>query len=98
MSRFNRKVDTNHPKIVNHLRACGYQVFDTHALPGRLDIDCLSKSGLIIVPMEIKMPGEKLTEAEEIYLSQWPGYIVHSEDEAQRLMERIDQWRVQTEA
>jgi hypothetical protein len=47
--------------------------------------------------MEIKMPGEKPTEAEQVYLSQWPGYIVRSEDEAQRLMERIDQWRVQTE-
>jgi hypothetical protein len=97
MSRFNRKVDTNHPRIVNHLRECGYQVFDVHALPGRLDIDVLSKSGLI-VPLEIKMPGEKPTEAEQVYLSQWPGYIVRSEDEAQRLMERIDQWRVQTEA
>jgi hypothetical protein len=97
MSMHNRKVDRNHPQIVNHLRDCGYKIFDVHALPGRLDIDVLSKSGLI-VPMEIKMPGEKLTEAEETYLSQWPGYIVHSGDEAQRLMERIDQWRVQTEA
>jgi hypothetical protein len=97
MTKYARKVDRNHPQIVEHLRKCGYIVFDTHALPGRLDIDCLSKSN-IIVPIEIKMPGEKLTEAEEIYLSQWPGYIVHSGDEAQRLMERIDQWRVQTEA
>jgi hypothetical protein len=97
MSKFARKTDANHPQIVNHLRKCGYKIFDVHALPGRLDIDVLSKSGLII-PIEIKVPGEKLTEAEETYLSQWPGYIVHSEDEAQRLMERIDQWKVQTEA
>jgi hypothetical protein len=97
MTKFARKVDRNHPQIVNHLRACGYKIFDVHSLPGRLDIDVLSKSGLII-PLEIKVPGEKLTEAEETYLSQWPGYIVHSEDEAQRLMERIDQWKVQTEA
>lgn len=69
-------------------------MFDVHALPGRLDLDVLSKSG-IIVPMEIKMPGEGLTSDEETYLAHWPGQVVYSFEQALEIMQTVDEWRVE---
>ena len=94
MTRRAARVDGNHAAIRDGLRACGYACFDVHALPGRLDLDVLSRSG-IIIPLEIKMPGEPLTEAEEKYLECWPGFVVYSLDQAKEIMQTVDEWRVE---
>lgn len=84
-----RRVDLNHAIIRDGLRKLGYPVFDCHALPGMLDIQVLSKAG-VIIPMEIKSPGENLTPAEKEYLDTWPGFVVRSLDEALRIMQVCD--------
>jgi hypothetical protein len=88
-----RRTDANHAEIREGLRRCGYRVFDVHSLPGRLDLDVLAKSGLI-VPVEVKQPGEGLTEKEQTYLAFWPGIVVYSVDDALEKLAKFDRIRL----
>lgn len=90
-----RRVDNNHAAIIAFAREkLGRKVFDTHALPGRLDFDILTEGGLTFA-VEVKLPKEKLTEKEQEYFSQgWPAIVVHSEQELFDHMQVLDQLRI----
>jgi len=90
-----RRVDNNHKAIIDFaVNVLGRTVFDTHALPGRLDFDILSAGGLTFA-VEVKQPGEKLTEKEEAYFSAgWPAFVVHSEQELFDHLQVIDKLEV----
>lgn len=92
MRRRPRK-DRNHPQIVNALRDVGYTVQDLAGvadgcpdiLVGGID----RRTGVRRDwPVEIKMPGEPLTDDQEVWHATWGGtvYIVESVDDAYRLV------------
>ena len=85
------KVDAGiHAAIRDGLRDAGYQVFDVHSLPGRLDLDARSLSG-ITVALEVKHAGEPLTAAEKKYFAAgWTAEVVHSLAEALLVMQKWD--------
>jgi len=91
-----RRVDNNHKAIIDFaVNVLGRTVFDTHALPGRLDFDILTKGGLTYA-VEVKQPGEKLTEKEQAYFDAgWPAFVVHSEQELFDKLQEIDKLRAQ---
>jgi hypothetical protein len=76
------RTDANQPTIIKALRAIGCQVIyikwptDLVVSGGRLGDQTLW--------MEVKMPGEKLTVAQELFWQSWPGrkVIVTTEQEA----------------
>jgi len=87
-----RRVDNEHAKIRDTLRASGYCVIDTHALGfGFPDLLVVGKCGLVVL-MEIKTPGEKLDAAEIKFHAAYTGRIciVYSVDEAQEVMYAFD--------
>jgi hypothetical protein len=70
------KADGNQPEIVDELRARGFLVSHTHALGhGKPDIVVGGYHfGLhcnVLLWVEIKMPGAKLTEMEEVFHKEW---------------------------
>ena len=95
--RRDARTDANHAEIREGLCRAGYAVFDVHHVPGLLDLQVLSKNGLIIVPMEIKSFEGKLTPKEEKYLKSWPGHIVRTLDEALEIMYKIDRIMIKYE-
>jgi hypothetical protein len=63
--RYGARTDANHAEIRNGLRKCGFTVEDYHKLGrGVPDLCVLIRPGYSLL-LEVKMPGEKLTEAEE---------------------------------
>lgn len=79
------KVDRNQAEIVKHLRWSGFDVDLVHQLKGLYDIIV---TGLpvwshmpVALRVEIKMPGEKLTPAEQEYWNQvkHPGNLIVAE-------------------
>jgi hypothetical protein len=87
------KVDTGHTQISDGIKRAGYQVFDVHAMPGRLDLDVLTRRGLILV-LEIKN-NSKVTEAEKKYIDAgWPCVIVHTLAEALLELQKADAYVV----
>jgi hypothetical protein len=88
-----RRVDGNHAEIRDGLRAAGYTVLDlSKAACGIPDILALSKCGASVF-MEIKMPGEKLTDAERKFHAIYTGLccVVFSLEDALDKLEKIDE-------
>jgi DNA-binding NarL/FixJ family response regulator len=96
MSQYAKRTDRNHAEIRRTLKQCGYYVMDTfrvgHGFP---DLLAVSKAGLPVL-LEVKMPGEKLTDAEREFWRSYPGPIavVQSAQEAVDLMSDCDTGRV----
>ena len=67
-----RKTDRNHTEIRDGLRQCGYQVTDMSAI-GKGIPDLLVGKCRLRCWVEVKMPGEKLTEAERVFFDHAPG-------------------------
>lgn len=83
--RRDARVDANQAEIVEALRQVGAVVFDTHALGGGfLDIAVLFRGAVHLI--EIKMPGGKLTPAEQEFHDAWGNspfvHIVYSMEDA----------------
>lgn len=82
-----RRVDGNQGAIVEALRAVGAVVQLTHTI-GKGCPDCFITYShghiRLCMPLEIKMPGEKLTTDELDWWAKWngPGAVVHSVEEA----------------
>jgi hypothetical protein len=94
-----RRVDKNQPEIVKALRKAGYRVWHTHRAGfGFPDILVLSKAHIPVL-IEIKMPGEKLTPAENKFHAEYRGpiAIVDNADEAIEVMQKYDRLEIVTE-
>jgi hypothetical protein len=84
-----RRRDKNHNEIRAALTKAGFWNWDTADLgKGFPDVLALRKNRSVVL-LEIKMPGEHLTPAEEKFHEWYPGElaIVYSKEEAIRVME-----------
>jgi len=81
--RYRAKADRNQPQVVKALRAAGWAVRHTHTIGQGWPDLVVAKQGVTAV-VEIKMPGEKLTDAEVEFFETWPGakMIVYDEQDA----------------
>lgn len=82
-----RRTDANQAEIVAALEKAGCSVLDTHTLSGGAwDIE-VGYAGHNY-PMEIKMPGGKLTPTEVAFHQSWHGtiYVVYSAEDALRVV------------
>src|SRR5574343_391377 len=85
--------DCNHAEIRDALRKGGYYVKDTGDYKGGFpDLLVTSKSDIGVL-MEVKMPGEKLTKAEEKFWDEYRGplELVFSVEEAFEAMQAWDE-------
>ena len=83
--RYRKAIDANQSEIVAALRSAGWKVHDTHALGGGIPDLAVWREGGPRVWVEIKMPGEKVTEAERAFFYEWgPGaaIVVYSSEQA----------------
>jgi hypothetical protein len=84
-----RRVDRNHAEVRTALRAAGWHVTDLFRV-GRGVPDMLAARPGLAVLVEVKVKGEKLTEAEEAYLKLYPGpavVVYGAQDAVDRLAE-----------
>lgn len=89
---FARRVDKNQPEIMQALQAAGYRCWSTHRAGfGIPDVLALSKTNIPVL-LEIKMPGEKLTDAETKFhfVYDAPIAIVDSIEAAIKTMQQYD--------
>jgi hypothetical protein len=96
--RRNRR-DAHHLEIVRALRAAGYYVLVLADLKhGVFDLMVVSKSRQQLTTlMEIKTPGEHLTEDEQRFSDAYPGAqtVVFSVEQALAHMRLIDTWVIE---
>lgn len=87
------RVDSNHAEIVAALRRAGYAV-QSLATVGKGCPDLLVANEHMTCVMEVKTEKGKLTEAEDLWLANWPGYtaIVRSADEAVEKAAHLTRW------
>jgi hypothetical protein len=87
VSRYARKVDRNHAEIRDGLRACGFRVADTSRLGSGFP-DLVVSAYAVLWMVEIKMPGEPLTEDEQVFADLWAEHylVAHSLEEALSLL------------
>ena len=83
--RYAAKVDRNQADIVRALRQVGAEVTPTQTL-GHGFPDLVAGFRGVTYLLEVKMPGEHLTEDEERWHRRWSGQvsIVYSEEDALR--------------
>jgi hypothetical protein len=91
--------DIHHMEIVRALRHAGYFVIDLSDLKhGVFDLHVVSKSKQRLTTlMEVKTPGEHLTEDEQRFADNYPGAktIVFSVEQALAHMHLLDEWRIE---
>jgi len=83
MPHYSSKVDRNQAEVVAALRAAGWVVIPMNVMRGKwLDL-AISKQGVTIA-VEVKMPGEALTESERKFVDEWAGLtmVAYSGQEA----------------
>ncbi len=82
-----KAVDRNQPEIVSALRKAGVSVQILSAV-GQGCPDILAGYNEVSYPIEIKMPGGKLTDDQRVWHSEWKGkvWIVYSAEEALRIV------------
>jgi hypothetical protein len=81
-----KKVDGNHQDVKDGLIALGYAILDIHDLGrGVPDLLVLTPWNVLVL-IEVKMPGKKLTSDEERWHRSWPGkvYIAVTAEEVHR--------------
>jgi len=85
------KVDGNHSEIVELLRFCGYPVRSLAAVGDGIP-DLLVGVLHVNVLIEVKMPGEPLTEAQRKFWDTWPGlkFIAETRERALRVCSSIE--------
>lgn len=85
------RVDGNHGEIVELLRFCGYPVRSLAAVGDGIP-DLLIAVLHVNVLCEVKMPGEKKTEAQVKFWNTWPGakFVAESREQALRTCSRIE--------
>jgi len=91
--RYRKAIDANQKEIVAALRAAGWKVHDTHALGGGIPDLAVWREGGPRVWVEIKMPGEKVTEAERAFFSAWGAgdkLIVYGAEDALEKLRAFD--------
>jgi hypothetical protein len=80
--------DANQYLIVQALRTAGVTVIEMGGVgDGVPDLHCYRPSHGLMRWLEVKMPGGKLTEAQEKFHRLVPVWVVHSVEEALRAME-----------
>jgi hypothetical protein len=80
--------DANQHLIVDALRAAGVTVIEMGGVgDGCPDLHCYRRSHGLMRWLEVKMPGAKLTPAQEKFHALVPVWIVHSVEEAMKAME-----------
>lgn len=77
-----KRVDRNHAAIRDMLRELKYKVADTHEASNGFPDLVVAIDTTTCLLLEVKMPGEKLTEAEAKFHGDFPVAIVHDIDEA----------------
>ena len=87
--RYDAKVDTNQPEIVQAFRTMGYTVHDTHRL-GQGFPDLLVSGGRLgerNVLIEVKGDKGRLTADEKDFFTCWPGekHVIRTIEEVERL-------------
>jgi len=77
------KRDGNEAAIAEALRAAGYAVQTLEQGKGVPDLLVCGPDGRLSM-LEVKQPGEKLTQAQVKWHAAWPGrvYVVHTPEEA----------------
>ena len=88
--------DNNHVDVREGLRKAGYFVLDLGDVgDGCPDLLVVSKSNLVEL-VEVKMPGEKLTDDETKFMKRYPGryLIARSAEDVLSDMAIIDDWRI----
>lgn len=85
MARKYGKVDLNQKAIVSALRQCGCTVTSTASIGNGFPDISVGIHGVNWL-LEVKQPGEKLTEAEKRFHTTWRGQcaVVYSVDDALR--------------
>lgn len=68
------KVDGNHTAIVDALRQSGISAVSIASVGGGVP-DILAGFRNVTALLEVKMPGEKLTTAEQEWHSRWGGHV-----------------------
>jgi hypothetical protein len=87
MPRTGRR-DANQKSIVEALRAAGVTVIEMGGVgDGVPDLHCYRRSHGLMRWLEIKMPGGKLTPAQEKFHALVPVWVVYSVADALRAME-----------
>jgi len=105
MTRHATKKDGNHNEIAKELTGRGFQVIDTsgvgpNCIPGFPDMIVTTRTNCVSVLLEIKMPGEGLSSAEEKFHRMYKGPlgIAYSIAEAVAVMEWFERGYVTKEA
>jgi hypothetical protein len=91
-----KRKDGNQKIIEEALTKAGYWWFDTSALGrGYPDLHVVSKSDISVM-VEVKMPGEKLTPAEEKFWKDYeaPLAIITSAEEMLMYMQTLDKRKI----
>lgn len=75
ISRHIKRRDSNHQQIVTELEQLGFRVLDLHNVGGCPDLLVSGYQGdrAVNVLVEIKSAGQKLSEGQETFFSDWPG-------------------------
>jgi hypothetical protein len=94
MRYWDAKADANQPEIVKEFRRLGAFVFHVHRLKNCCDLIVLYKG--VVVAVEVKMPGKKLTAGEDVFSGDWTTNggkwaMVTSIEEARGLIESIEE-------
>jgi len=93
MSKYARKVDSNHAEIRDAMRAYGAYVFDASAT-GRGFVDLVVGYAGHTALVEIKSPKGKFTEAQLNFIENWKGGIlarIEDVDGAIRLLKTMEE-------
>ena len=96
-SRFAARKDKNQPMIEQSLTAAGYKWWSLHRQGfGVPDLLVLSKSNIPVL-MEIKQPGEHLTDAEQTFHAEYkaPLEVVYDEQQCLDCMAYYDTLRLE---
>lgn len=75
MPRYAAKADRNQPEVTAALRAAGWSVYHTHTVGRGYPDLAVAKDGWS-AHVEVKMPGEKLTDDEQTFHRTWQGPLV----------------------
>lgn len=86
--RYDAKVDQNQAEIIAALEAAGCSVANTSRLGDGFPDLVVARPGGLALPMEVKMPGKKLSKAERKWHDAWRGQvaIVYSVEDALKVM------------
>lgn len=83
-----KKVDGNHGRIREHLRAIGWSVFDTSAVGRGFPDLVVARRGGFTALVEVKQPGKKLNAGQQLFSRGWDGVVIKAtspEDAEQQL-------------